>query len=203
MRKLLYLALLLTAVAAFAQTPTLVQHVATAMENNGVLKLIITLPNPALSGNCLILGIQYGSAGSITSVSDSEGNVWAAGPSTVNSAYHQQMALFYALSVTQGTKVVTVSFNGLGGVNVGENTQAVLSEFYNVATASALNGSAANPSSQATGSITTTAAGDLVYEWGAALSANNETGGGFNGTSIASGSNFTLLSADLHVGSCD
>jgi cell division septation protein DedD len=43
----------------------------------------------------------------------------------------------------------------------------------------------------------------LIYEWGASLSSSNVNGGAFNGTSITAGSGFTLLSADLQVGSAD
>jgi len=58
-------------------------------------------------------------------------------------------------------------------------------------------------SSQSPGAIITTVNGDLIYEWGASISTNSGDGGGFNGTSITPGSGFTLLSADLQVGSCD
>src|SRR5262249_27620972 len=37
-------------------TPTAVQHVATGMTNNPVITLVVTLPNPAGAGNCLVLG---------------------------------------------------------------------------------------------------------------------------------------------------
>jgi hypothetical protein len=81
--------------------------------------------------------------------------------------------------------------------------QAVVSEFYNVATAAALDGSAGNASSLSPGTITTTVSGDLIYQWGIDFSDRNVNGGAFNGTSITPGPAFTLLSADLQVGSAD
>ena len=66
--------------AAMAGTPTLVQHVATAMEQNPATTVTIPLPNAAGSGNALILGVQFESSGSVTSVTDNGGNSWIAGP---------------------------------------------------------------------------------------------------------------------------
>src|SRR6516164_2205 len=56
--------------------PTLVQHVATGMDRWPVTTLAINLPNPAGGGNALILGVQFKSFGSISSVSDNQGNTW-------------------------------------------------------------------------------------------------------------------------------
>ena len=181
--------------------PALVQHVATGMENNGVLNFQITPPNPSLNGNCLILGIQYNSSGTVSSVSDNQGDAWLAGPSITSNG--QTMALFYSLGVRPNTTLVTVAFNGIGGLAVCGSTQAVFSEFYNVASVSALDGMASSPTSKTAGTIVTTVSGDLIYEWGASLSTNTCDGGSFNGSNISAGQGFTLLSADLQVGSCD
>jgi hypothetical protein len=178
-------------------TPTLVQHVATAMEQNAATTVTIPLPNPAGSGNALILGVQFQSSGSVTSVSDNSGNSWVAGP-TVSKDGHT-MALYYALNVAAGTQTMKIGFAGNPS-----NVQAEASEFYNVAAASALDGSSGSNSSTTAGAITTSAAGDLIYEWGADLSDSNTGGGAYNATtSIAAGAGFTLLSADLQVGAAD
>jgi hypothetical protein len=181
-----------------AGTPTLIQHVATGMDCSGVQQFIITLPNPALGGNCLILGLQFSSAGTIFSVVDNAGDSWFAGPSTTVNG--QKLASYYASNVSAGAQVVTVTFNGISGVNTAVSTQGVLSEFNNVS--GTLDGSSI-AASTATGIITTTTPGDLIYHWGVAVSANTPYGGGYNGQSIMAGSGFTLLSADLQVGSCD
>ena len=203
MKRALVIAFLLISLPglAFAATPTLVQHVATGMTNQPVTTFTITLPNPAGAGNALILGVQFKSAGSIGSVADDMGNPWTPGPSVSNSGLGGTMSLFYALNVAGGTQRVTVTFNGLSGIP--SHAQAVLSEFYNIAPVSAFDGSSGSASSRTPGSINTTVNGDLVYEWGAALSAATDNGGTYNGASIAAGTNFTLLSADLQVGSAD
>jgi hypothetical protein len=184
-----------------AALPTLVQHVATGMDRYPINTLTIQLPNPVRAGNCLILGVQFNSAGSVSSVTDDKGNSWIAGPTTTNTTFSKRMNLYYALNVVAGTQTVKVHFTGLS--NTPGFPHAVVSEFYNVATANAFDGSAASATSRTPGTITTTASGDLIYEWGASLSSSNINGGAFNGTNITAGSGFTLLSADLQVGSGD
>jgi hypothetical protein len=181
--------------------PTLVQHVATGMDRYPINTLTIQLPNPARAGNCLVLGVQFNSAGSVASITDDKGNNWIAGPTATNASLSKRMNLYYALNAIAGTKTIRVNFNGLSSTPA--FPQGVVSEFYNVATANAFDGSAASSTSRIAGTITTTAPGDLIYEWGASLSSSNINGGGFNGTSITAGAGFTLLSADLQVGSGD
>ncbi|MGA9668718.1 MAG: immunoglobulin domain-containing protein, partial [Terracidiphilus sp.] len=179
-----------------AGTPTLVQHVATAMEQNPSTTFTIPLPNPAGSGNALILGVQYQRSGSVTSVTDNGGNHWVLGPTVTND--NHTMALYYALNVAGGTQSIKIVFAGNP-----IDAQAEASEFYNVETTSALDGSSSGNSTTA-GAITTSVAGDLIYEWGADLSDSNAEGGAYNATTnIAAGNGFTLLSADLQVGAAD
>jgi len=181
--------------------PTLVQHVATGMDRYPINTLTIQLPNPARAGNCLILGVQFNSEGSVASVTDDQGNNWIPGPTATNGSFSKRMNLYYVLNAVAETQTIRVNFSGLSSTPA--FPQAVVSEFYNVATANAFDGSAASSTSRTAGTITTTAPGDLVYEWGASLSSSDENGGAFNGTSITSGTGFTLLSADLQVGSGD
>src|SRR5262249_53822771 len=186
-------------------TPTLVQHVAGAMDNNFVTTLTLTLPNPAGAGNALILGVRFNAAGSVSSVSDDQGNAWMIGPTTANEnvPIPNRMTLYYALNVAAGTQTITVTFDGLDGPGGHYGfPQAVASEFYNVATVSAFDGMSGSATSTTAGSFTTTSPGDLIYEWGIDASAVDATAGGqFNGSSITAGPGFTLLSADLQVGS--
>src|SRR5271154_4490001 len=119
-------------------TPTLVQHVATGMDRYPVTNLRIPLPNPAGSGNAIILGIQFHNSGSVSSVADDKSNTWVAGPTVTNGNSSQRMSLYYALNVKGGTQSITVTFSGLGSTN--GYPQAVASEFYNVAQVSAADG---------------------------------------------------------------
>jgi hypothetical protein len=186
---------------ALAATPTLVQHVATGMTAQPVTAFRVTLPNPAGSGNALILGMQFRSSGAITSVTDKMGNTWTAGPSVTNNSVGATMSLYYALNVAGGTQEITVTFSGLSGAPA--HAQGVISEFYNVAPGAAYDGSSGSALSSTIDSFATSADGDLIYHWSAALSDATDNGGTYNGTGIAAGSGFTLLSADLQVGSAD
>ena len=181
--------------------PTLVQHVATGMDRYPINTLTIQLPNPVRAGNCLILGVQFNSTGSVASVTDDMGNNWIAGPTTANGSFSKRMNMYYVLNAVDGTQTITVHFSGL--TTTPGFPQAVVSEFYNVATSNAFDGSSASSISRTAGPITTTAPEDLIYEWGASLSSSNINGGAYNGTSITAGTGFTLLSADLQVGSSD
>jgi len=181
--------------------PTLVQHVATGMDRYPINTLTVRLPNLARAGNCLILGVQFNSTGSVASVTDNMGNNWIAGPTTTNVGFTKRMNMYYVLNAVAGTQTITVHFSGL--TTTPGFPQAVVSEFYNVATSNAFDGSSASSTSRTAGPITTTAPGDLIYEWGASLSSSNINGGAYNGTSITAGAGFTLLSADLQVGSSD
>ena len=190
-----------SALNAPAAVPTLVQHVATGMDRYPINTLTIQLPNAVRAGNCLILGVQFNSAGSVVSVTDERGNNWIAGPTATNGSFSKRMNLYYVLNAIDGTQTIKVNFSGLSGTP--GFPQAVVSEFYNVATANAFDGDAASSTSRTAGTITTTAPGDLIYEWGASLSTSDNNGGAFNGTSITYGTDFTVLSADLQVGSGD
>lgn len=193
----------LVAGSSATPVPGLYQHLATAMDNHPMTTLTVYLPNPAGSGNTLLLGIQYNSAGWVKSVTDDQSNTWKLGPivtSPTKSAAgeFQKMAIYYVIGAKARTRKISVAFGGLTGTN--GYPQAVASEFYNVG---GIDATCVNASSLAVGPMRTTTAGDLIYEWGVDFSATNSKGGAFNGTSITAGTGFSLLSADLQVGSGD
>jgi hypothetical protein len=206
-RGFLLLVSLMWTAPSWAAVPTFVQHVAGGMDNQFVTTLTLTLPNGAGAGNCLILGVRFSGAGSIASVADDKGNSWQAGPSVLNSSVNPstRASLYLATNVVSGTRRVTITFAGLGGPSGSlAFPQAVISEFYNIALASALDGSSSSATSRTTGSITPSLGNDLVYEWGVDVSAIDPNYGTlFNGTSITAGVGFTLLAADLQTGSAD
>jgi hypothetical protein len=129
-------------------------------------------------------------------ISDDKSNAWTPGPTTPQNPTNGQMvsSLYYALNVTAGTQKIRVTFDGLVF-----NFQAVVSEFYNVATVAAADGSGGSAVSStatvSTGSFATTTSGDLVYSY--AFDTDNTNAA----TTFTAGSGFTLLSADLQLGS--
>lgn len=183
--------------SAQAATPTLVQHVAGAMENNngyGAPSIVAQLPNPTLAGNALVLCVQMDQPGGVgVTVADDKANAWQAGPSRVGT--NQTLSLFYALNAVGGTRAVTMTFSGATKPN---RVQASMSEFYNVASSSAADGSSggASTSPVSSGSFTPTTGGDLIYHCGV----DDANPGSYNGSSISAGSGFTLLHADRQVG---
>src|ERR1700731_1104904 len=190
-------------------TPTLVQHISTASDVVGTgywanarpgSPYYLHLPNLAGAGNCLILGLSCPYSGGRTiAVTDDQGNTWTQ-VGTVNNGSIIS-AVYVALNVTAGTQQVTIRFDTqLYGC------QFVLSEFYNVAAAAALDGVSANAASQApavsAGSITPLVSGDLIYNYGYDdVNASLQPGGTLPVNSIAPGSGFSLLSADVMLGS--
>lgn len=162
-------------------TPTLVQHVSTA--NTGLPSFFgvagtggiasqfdFRLPNPALAGNCLILGVTASAGITISTPTDDGGNTWTAGPTATDSTNHQQGAIFYALNVVAGTRHITIPFSSFLAPTRGDTFCAVkCSEFFNVALSAASDGSNGNANSGTSwtaGSFTPTTNGDLIWNCG-------------------------------------
>lgn len=181
-----------------AATPTLVQHLSTFLNFEGEdgNPYYISLPNLTGAGNTLVMGVSYAYATGMTmAVSDDKGNTWTLGPSTPSSpsAGQEVSRIYYATNVMAGTDKIKVTFN-----TSNYYFQAVVSEFYNVASASPADGSSGNASSSApditAGSFTTTTAGDLLYFYGF----DSSPGGAL--TNFTEPSGWTLLSADNQWG---
>jgi chitodextrinase len=182
------------------RTPTLIQHVTTATNVDTLQQgnpFYISLPNRTGAGNALIIAISYPfAAGRTVAVSDDKSNTWVLGATTpANPATNQTVSqIYYALNVTAGTQKVTVSFDAALF-----NFQADVSEFYNVATVAAADGNSGNSASSAptvtAGDVTTTSGNDLIYSY-AFDTRNTESI-----TAFIAGSGFTLLSADVVLGS--
>jgi hypothetical protein len=177
-----------------ASIPTLVQNLSTstnqAESGNG---FVLNLPNAALANNCLILTLTYAhKVGRTVTITDNIGtNTWVAGPTTDDGT--ETTTLYYALGVKAGTQTLIVTFDAPVA-----NFQAVASEFYNVATSAASDGSSATSTATApavaAGGFTPGTDGDLIYQY-AVDAANGSVGGGARSTGVTAGTNFTLLSA--------
>ena len=166
---------------AWAQTPTLVQHV--SCQNSGAIGsgwdgssmsstpvYLCPLPEPSQTGNALVLGLFSDNSGNPTwTVSDDKSNTWTmAGSSKDNKG--NIIAIYYALNVAAGTRFLSVKNSG----GTAGYLAASASEYYNVAASSALDGKSCNAGSGSTsiaaGSITPSISGDLLWQW--AVNAN-------------------------------
>jgi hypothetical protein len=104
-------------------------------------------------------------------------------------------ACYVATNVTGGTQSLTVTFD-----TTLYDCHFEVSSFYNVAASSAIDGesgSSVSGSSISAGPITTTAPGDLIYQYGHSVQTPDT---GSDVTRFSPGSGFSLLSADVFIG---
>jgi hypothetical protein len=191
-----------------ASPPTLVQHVASSTNPLGVgisgNNFKFTLPNKVLAGNCLILGISYSSSGTLaaTPITDTNGNTWPTSPavSVSDTNANVNTAIFVLPNANAGVTTITVSFTAAL-----LPFQYTISEFYNVALSSPVNGTSSNSAVTApgltSGSFTPgdndANGGNLI--WTYAYDDSN-AGSGNAVTTFTAGTNFTLLDADITWG---
>src|SRR5882724_13531999 len=136
------LAFLLVATPAWGQTPTLVQHYYTGT-NSPVRGLTATnyafrLPNKTLSGNCLIMFLDYPHGVSVSSITDDGNNTWPAAAVTADGSVGSAATAAYVLpNGASGTRTITVTVSAAVAV-----VHAVFLEYYNVAISDAVGGTA-------------------------------------------------------------
>lgn len=144
-------------------TPTLVQHVGSTLDdNNGEANnnYKFCLPNVTLTNNFLLLEICYPySASRTVSITDSTGDTWAQAGSTTTDSVNQAQRIYYIPAATAALHTLTITFDASIKAFSYE-----ISEFYNVATSSPLDGTkgAANSAAPnvAVGSYTPTTNND-------------------------------------------
>ena len=150
----------------------------------------IAVPNTG-AGNCLVLFFQSATnASPPPSVTDNQGNIWAAAVTTTG---NQSMSCMVATNVAAGTNQITLALFASATF-----LQFEYSEWFNISTAAlatALDGTGSavlvSGSTVATSPFTTTQDGDLILHW-----VTND--GGTNNTSFTKGSGFTLLTANVN-----
>jgi hypothetical protein len=146
--------------------PLLVDAVGTASNGwsevaNGIT---FSLPQATLPGNSIICGLTYPYSSSRTvSITDNESNTWHLAVS-VNDTSSNTEALYYAAAAA-GTLAITVTFDTtLYGI------QFACKEAYNIVASSPLDGTGSvadsTTSAVSTSAFTTTANGDLIFEYG-------------------------------------
>jgi hypothetical protein len=157
--------------------------------------MTLWFPNPTQAGNCIVVGIQSGtSVSGAPTVADDKTNTYTLGPDIVGG---QRVTLRYALNVAAGTQKITVSYTGASPAF----DQVVITEWMNVATASAADGSnkhaTGNTSPATTGSFTTAVDGDLIISF----FCDETTGPPTAITGYTAGTGMTLITANNVVGS--
>jgi hypothetical protein len=177
-----------TVTSGGSATPTLVQHVSGAStQNNAISSYQIRLANPTQGGNCVIVGVRSDPSGATPVVSDDAGDVYTV--VVGNNDGGGRVTLLVALNVATGAQAITIQFGGATSY-----VSAVVSEFNNVAVSGAYDGTCASSNTSNTiscGTISTTAAGDLLYSYVEQDSTANPI------SSWGAGSGASLLSADI------
>jgi hypothetical protein len=164
-------------------------------QGNGVSRYDFRLPNGTMSGNCIVVGFQYsaGGAGVTASVSDDKGNAYSTTIS--HNDGNQVVNLSFALNVAAGTQKISITFSG----GTPPFVSALATEFYNIASANALDGSSGGDgtgTNVSTGTFTPSTSGDLIYQYAVQDSSSNPMISWSQGASP-----WVLLSADLLDGS--
>src|SRR5208283_3477872 len=81
--------------------PVLIDHVTTCIQSgSGTTNITLPKPNPSLSGNTIIVGIQYNSAGSISKINTDKNDTFVLKKSVTNSAIGQTLSIYEAVGVT-------------------------------------------------------------------------------------------------------
>jgi len=159
---------------AAAQSPTLVQHVSCPNGRNvggassPTPDYICPLPEPSQAGNAILVGI-ISTAGATLTLSDDKGNTWNQIDSATDSGSGEIIAIYLAVNVTAGTRMIKLHRGTPGTYGVAMSA----SEYYNV---NALDGSAHHctvgsaSTSVSAGNTTPSVSGDLVWQWSASIS---------------------------------
>jgi hypothetical protein len=215
---LVLFALCVGPVAARAATPTLAQHMSIADNPVGVgidgNDFKFTLPNAVGAGNCLILGISFcgNTSGDCTTlgndlaaipITDNNGNIWPTSAAVLqrdSTNMRVDLAIFVLPNANAGVTTITIHFTAA----LHPMTFAI-SEFYNVATTSPVNGTSSAENQTApnisvpsfTPGNNDANGGNLIW----VMARDDGTpGSGNRVTTWAPGTNFTLLDADIGWG---
>ncbi len=152
-------------------SPTIVQHVDANMAGAAlVTEKTIALPNPAISGNCLVVAILWElAANDAVQVSDIQddapggSNAYAVAKNVQDQANGQQVSIYVAQGIKAGTRHITVSFNGGGS----SYTAVKATEIAGISATAAVDktsGAVVSGSSIAAGSFTPAQSGDFIYQ---------------------------------------
>lgn len=159
----------------------------------------IPLPNPALSGNLLIVAGHFANSTTLTPTAsdDKSDSFTCTTGGSKDTGTNEWPFLCYFANATSGAHMITIAF----GTTAVTQVLAHAAQFYNVATTTPLDGSigscanaSASTANCAGAAVTTTQANDLIYH--AVFRAGTPAV-----TSYTAGAGFTLSTEDINDGS--
>ena len=189
--------------ATTGQIPTMVQHYSSGSPQGADAgnNFQVPFPNPTGSGNLGLVCLTWTAGQTVSSVQDDQGNTWIAGPFSNKGSLSR--AIYYLPNLTPGASMVTVTLS-----DSASDFQAMLSEWYNVATSSPVDGSSSavtmtssNPGTVLANSFTTSNSGDLIYTCGFDVQGPMHTEEAVY--SFTAGDGNTLLSANIDLAAVD
>lgn len=128
-----------------------------------------TFASPTTSGNAIILGVTFGNVSPTITATDSLGNTYVQAVRTYDSSHRQGSAILYATNIKGGSSTtVTVKFSSpVAYLALG------IHEYNGVTALDASTGTMGKGSTLSSGTVTTTASGDLVFGCGVEDSTGN------------------------------
>jgi hypothetical protein len=130
----------------------------------------IALPNPTISGNCLVVAIFWELAANnavqvsgITDDAPGGSNAYALAKNVQDQAHGQQVSIYVAQDIKAGTRRITVSFSG-GGSNYTVVKATEIAGISATAAVDKTSGAVVGGSSIAAGSLTPAQSGDFIYQ---------------------------------------
>jgi centrosomal CEP192-like protein/ASPM-SPD-2-Hydin domain-containing protein len=147
-------------VALSAATPSLVQATASAALGTPTT-LSLAFPSNTQAGDLLLVAFDYDSSSSPTSVTDSQGNVFTEVGSQLNSPGGGLSRVYYAKNIKGGADTVKVTLSASSSY-----LELYLNEYSGINTTNPIDaevGASGNAGAVSSGSVTTTAAGDIIY----------------------------------------
>lgn len=185
----LIVALWLCARGAVAATPTLVQFQSSSAEQTRTTTIAVSFPNAVGASNAILVGLSINAASTFSTPTDDGQNSYTLVKSQVDAG--QYSAVYLATGVTAGTRRITAVVNGTG---VASGIMHV-EEWRNIALSGAVDAVGSISNTNPTVPVTTSVAGDLIWQWGVVTDAATP-----NLTNVSAGTNFTLLTANRQSG---
>ena len=153
----------------------------------------LPLPNNTVAGDALLVGVDFTTSATVSTLTDSQGNNFTEVGTQLTSPGGARSRLYYARNIVGGPDKVTVTLSANSSF-----IEVYLSEFYGMNVLSPLEaqaGAAGNAGAASSGNATTTVPGDVIYgycvgDWACTA------GSGFTARSTFDGN----LTEDMPVG---
>ena len=148
------------ALSATTATPSFVQATASAAHGTPTT-LSLAFPSNTQAGDLLLVAFDYDSSVTPTSVTDSQGDVFTEVGSQLRSPGGALSRVYYAKNIKGGADTVTVTLSASSSY-----LEVYLSEYSGINTTNPIDaevGASGNAGAVSSGSVKTTAAGDIIY----------------------------------------